>query len=420
MFNRKGIVGIIAGTWLGMSGLAVAEEPTLVDTEIARGSPTVTEEKIAESSLMRRPLMSLLEEAGLTDPLDALRINIFGHAEGSYTYNFRKPGGDIFQNTFRVFDVEHDELTLNQINLTIERTVDLSQNQWDAGFRVEWIYGGDAGFIHSNGLFDYYDDPRDPENQFDLNQAYIDVAVPVGNGLLLRGGKFVTLLGQETINPTGNALYSHSFLFGFAIPFTHTGILGTYSLNDQWSFTTGVTRGWEQSLEDNNDAIDFTGQVKYTPNEKVTALVNFITGPEAADNETDYRSVIDVVVSWTAADNLTLAINADYGHEQDAAAGGDAQWYGIAGYAGLRLDDRFTINGRVEWFRDDDGTRLGVITNLYEATLGLAITPFPNDAVGSNLKLRPELRVDVSEDDVFDGGTEDYQVTAAIDVIFTY
>ena len=61
-----------------------------------------------------------------------------------------------------------------------------------------------------------------------------------------RLGKFVTLLGQEAINPTGNALYSHSYLFGFAIPFTQTGVLVTYALNDKFTIDAGITRGWNQ------------------------------------------------------------------------------------------------------------------------------------------------------------------------------
>ena len=56
----------------------------------------------------------------------------------------------------------------------------------------------------------------------------------------------MTLLGQEVINPTGNALYSHSYLFGDAIPFTQTGVLVSYTLTDAITVEGGVTRGWNQ------------------------------------------------------------------------------------------------------------------------------------------------------------------------------
>jgi hypothetical protein len=131
------------------------------------------------------------------------------------------------------------------------------------------------------------------------------------------------------------------------------------------------------------------------------------------------RNVVDLCLTYTASDELTLGLNADYGHEQNVPGAGDADWFGAAGYAGFKLSDRFTLNGRAEWFNDEDGSR-GFGTTVYEITLGVAVTPFPNDRWGKHLKLRPELRYDRAADDVFDGASADDQVTAAIDAIFTY
>jgi hypothetical protein len=213
--------------------------------------------------------------------------------------------------------------------------------------------------------------------------------------------------------------YSRSYLFGFAIPFTHTGILGTYSFNDEWSVTAGVTRGWEQSWEDNNEALDFLGQVKWVASKQTTFILNVVSGPEQADNEDNWRTVIDLIVSHTINDKWSVGFNADYGWEQDATAGGaDAQWYGVAGYVAFVCNDQVTLNGRAEWFRDDDGTRIGVDADFYELTIGLAWTPFPDDAWGKGLIIRPELRGDFSTEDVFNDGDDLRQFTAGIDVIY--
>ena len=75
---------------------------------------------------------------------------------------------------------------LDQLDFTIERAVDYRKNKWDVGFKAEIMWGADAGIIHSNGLFDWYDGIRKPENQWDLTQAYVDVTVPLGTGLRLR------------------------------------------------------------------------------------------------------------------------------------------------------------------------------------------------------------------------------------------
>ena len=366
-----------------------------------------------------KPLAGMLKKSGI----DTGDLTISGFAEGSYTYSFSNPPGNNI--TGRVFDIDNQELILNQIDLSIEKTVDAAavskDDKFALGGKVEIMYGNDARFIHSNGL-NFYGSGIDlsPENQFDLVQAYVDIGLPVGNGLLIRAGKMVTHMGYETINPTTNPLYSHSYLFGFAIPFTHTGVMAFYNLNDSVTVMGGISRGWDQALDDNNDSIDYLGQIKWVASDKVTAYLNVVTGPEQDDDGSNYRTVIDGIVTFAASDELSFALNGDYGWEAGAAADGDtAQWFGIAGYAGYKLAESATLNGRVEWFDDSDGAR-GIGGVVYEATVGLGLKPFPKDDLGSNLLIRPELRFDYSDDGIFDGGTDNYQFTAAVDAIFTF
>jgi hypothetical protein len=194
----------------------------------------------------------------------------------------------------------------------------------------------------------------------------------VGEGVKLRAGKMVTHMGYETINPTTNPLFSHSYLFGFAIPFTHTGAMAFYKLSDEVTVMGGFSRGWEQSLEDSNDSLDALAQVMWTVNDKFTLIFSNTTGPEAAGNNSDYRTVFDVIATYQLRPDLQLALNGDYGYESDAAAnGGDAQWFGMAGYATQKLNDNLSATGRLEWFDDHDGAR-GLGTTVYEATLGVS------------------------------------------------
>ncbi|HSU67934.1 MAG TPA: outer membrane beta-barrel protein, partial [Tepidisphaeraceae bacterium] len=267
-----------------------------------------------------------------------------------------------------------------------------------------------------------------PENQFDLLQAYVDFALPVGSGLRIRAGKFVTLLGYEVIGATSNAFYSHSYMFGFAIPFTHTGILGEYKLSDDLLLDAGITRGWNQTFRDNNGSPDFLGGLTFTPQEsdflkKWKFLLNLSEGPQGTHDNSDWWTVLDFQAIWTATDKLTLAANIDYGDAPHApGVAGAAQWYGIAGYAAYVLNDYLTPNLRLEYYGDTKGFTLGTGTraNLYEASLNCVIKPFPSDALGSNLVLRPELRYDYSEKGFFKAGTHHDQLTFGIDAYFTF
>jgi hypothetical protein len=410
----------------GDSPERVAAEPSNVAPPPAEPSPFGEKYYPAAPTAQRRPLMQLLDRANLAGPLDDARIRIFGHVEGSYTYNPDDPAQDL--NLGRVFDVEANQALFNQADLVVERTVNRSRSEWDIGGRVEFLYGSDAQFIHSNGMFDNQDFFDGPENQFDIPQLYADVNIPVGTGLRVRAGKFLFF---KQIDPNASIFYSHSYTFGGALPFTLTGVSGSYDLNDQWSVELGINRGWGQSLEDNNGSLSYHGRVRFTPNDRTSFAVLFIAGPELDDNNGAWRTAVDFVGSHRITDRLTFLFDLVYGRQAsppDAllATGltnqDEADWYGAAGYLVYQVDPHVSVAGRLEWFRDDEGFApvLAVPQDAFEATLGLTITPMPNSEIGRNLKIRPEIRYDWSTEDFFDGLTSDNQFTAAVDVIFNF
>src|SRR5205807_1475327 len=118
-------------------------------------------------------------------------------------------------------------------------------------------------------------------------------------------------------------------------------------------------------------------------------------------------------------------VNGDFGWEAGEGdptfnGGNTALWYGAAGYASYKLCPSATLNSRVEWFDDEDGTRIGAPGPLYEVTFGVAIKPLPDQAVMKNLTIRPEVRVDYCDKAFFDAGSDHYQWTLAVDAIFAY
>jgi hypothetical protein len=342
-------------------------------------------------------------------------FTIGGWAEGSWTYNFDTPAGGV--NVGRSFaDFEDQDPTLNQLVLFVDKGVDTKK--FDVGGRVEFMWGSDARGIHTNGLFDHYGFNDGPENQFDLTQAYVDISF--GGGLKVRAGKFVTTVGYEYINPNQYALFSRSFLFNFAIPFVQTGILAYYDVNDKWQVYGGITRGWEQSLEDNNDAIDFLGGLTWKIDDRASLLVNVSVGPQRADSNDDYRYLVDATYSRKLSDQLTFALNADFGWEQNGGSDGDdAVWYGAAVYLSYAMNDAMALNFRGEYFSDEDGAR-GLGAAVYEATIGLDIKPLASDRNFSTLRIRPEVRWDYSNDSIFDGGQDNNQFTFGVDAIIGF
>jgi len=442
MLHRKGVITLAALSALTLAGFAngsdssdphqlFPDRPMFMDDVPSTAPSTAPASAPAAAD---KPLMALLDQTPVGASLKAMNINLYGYFEAGYTASASAPPRNNISGN--VFNSRNERIVVDQVDFTIERTVDPAAaaklHSFDVGGRFEIIYGQDTGLFHSNGLYDnplsttrshpYYGGRFDPENQFDINQAYLDFALPLGNGLDLKVGKFVTTLGYEVINPTGNALYSHSYLFGYAIPFTQTGILGTYVLNDQWTVDAGITRGWNQSVRDNNGDPDLLAGVTWAPNANDKFIVNLSMGPEAAHDNGDWWTVIDFQAMHKFSDKFNMALNADYGDAPHAIAPSSAQWYGAAVYGSYTLCDYATLNARGEWYDDNDGFTLGAgrAMQVYEATVGLAITPMPHNDIMKNLVIRPEVRYDYASARYFDGGTDHYQFQAAVDAYFAF
>ena len=428
---------------------ASAEKARAVNA--AAGSPTAAPGPVGQTPSQLPPvaaatpgltdrtlLMGLLDQAGLAKPLDDARIRVYGHVEGSYTYNFDHPPTDLadyklgvgkfIDNPGRIFDVENQKILMNQLTLNIERTIDAAdaarRGTFDIGGRVEVMYGADSRFIHANGLLDNYDDdvtPRitgGPLNQLDLPNAYVDIALPVGNGLSVRAGRFTYF---KQLDPNYSPFYSHSFTFGGALPFTLTGVDVTYAINDKLSVDGGFSRGWDQAVNDNNGAIDVFARVRYAANDQLRFVLAGITGPEQDGDNGNYRTAVDFTATYEPNDKLTLLADLVYGQQaQPTGGGGTAHWYGVSVYAVQEITKELSAGVRLEVYRDDGGYTTGLDQTLYEATAGVTIRPFANDRYLQNLKIRPEVRFDYSNKDYFDGFDSHYQITAAVDAIFNF
>jgi len=279
------------------------------------------------------------------------------------------------------------------------------------------LYGSDSRFIHSNGLLDTDDFFNGPEYQFDLPQAYLDVAIPIGNGLRVRAGKFLFF---KQIDPSSSVFYSHSFSFGAALPFTLTGVTGYYPITKDLTLEGGISRGWDQSIKDNNGAIDGLFRVRGDISNQLSLSLAAIVGPEEDRDNTHYRETLDFTVNYAPTDQLTFLLDAVIGTQARSSALGDANWYGISGYAVYRLNEFLSLGARVEWYRDEEGFTTALSQTLYEATVGLTITPFPRDSIGANFRIRPELRGDYSSRRFFDALSRHDQWTFALDAIFDF
>lgn len=347
--------------------------------------------------------------------LTASGIEVSGHIDLSYT---SLSGSGRFTSGVpnRVFDFERNSFNLQ----AIDATVAMLPKEGFGGL-VNVTLGKDANVIAA-----YDTSPNDgtatgKKDDFDITQAFVQYAT---GPLSVIAGKFVTLSGAEVIKSPVNSNFSRSILFGYAIPFTHTGVRASYVVNDKLTLIGGVNNGWDV-LRDTNSQKTVELGASFTLSDMISLAVQGYSGKEQVAGPLDptqgRRDLIDVVATFAFNDSLKLIFNYDTASQRNATlANGDtgtAKWDGLAGYLNYQINDKWRTSLRGEYFNDKDGYRTGVAQRWKEATLTVAYAPV------KAVELRAEIRGDRSNVASFvdtDGTAKRSQRSFGLEAIYKF
>ena len=339
-------------------------------------------------------------------------VDMNGFVSTSFTYNLNTPASG--ENGLRIFDRQHNSFAFDVFQMVRKKD---AAKPGDAGFRFDGIVGQLPMYTASAGLFG--------GSNIDVLQAYATYVIPIGDGLTVDGGKFLTHMGYELIEGVDgwNDNISRSFCFGYAIPFAHTGLRARYGFGESVSAMVMLANGWDNAVETNSNKT-VGAQLAVTPIADLSIVANAIYGAEAPGDNSNNTSVIDLVAVWNASDMITVGANVDLGSAQGLAAEGeDAAWTGFAGYLRLNLTKCFSLSLRGESFDDADGVRTGLVQKLTSFT----VTPEYRPA--DNFVFRAEFRMDKSDKEVFEDGDSmenpslpntDSQSTIGLNMLFYF
>jgi opacity protein-like surface antigen len=322
-------------------------------------------------------------------------ITLSGYVDTSYTYQFASKGqygatafgGTNSEAQERQFDVNNNNFNINAVKIALEKALP-DKNEWAAGFRIDTMYGQDATLLAGT-------DPTTSSAGIYLEQALVKFRIPVGNGLDIYMGKFVTFLGYEVIESPANLNFSRGLLFTNAIPLTHTGIYADYKFNDTVEAKFGIVDGWNSSISPSvgttfgpnpDSQRDFgkalTGQLTINaPGKNANITQSFIYSPDGEPgNLVAYPSefsgafdngsvaLYDIWGNWNPTfvkdSALLLGFNLDVGY--NGAAGvptptapgilrhDSNTWYGLALYSQYKFTKVFSLAGRGEYLHSDE------------------------------------------------------------------
>jgi hypothetical protein len=363
----------------------------------------------------------------------SLGLSIYLQAGYTYNGNAGTVGGESEQNDYRVFDHKANSFTLDLAQIVFVKDPALG----NAGYKLKLSAGETAKWIHSRGLSGApLTAPQAGEgtDSFDVTEAYISYNATVGKGLRFDLGKFVTFFGAEVIEAIDNPNYSRSFLFNYAIPFTHTGLKASYAFSDALNAALYIVNGWDDST-DNNRGKSYGVSVTYAPAELFSLVVNGMTGPEqdeqgpnaptVGSSGSNKRNMLDIIATIKPIKPLSIILNYDDGREDNvpgtllpSGTSSDAKWDGLAGIIKYDFNATYSLAVRGEYFDDKDGFRTGTVQKLKEVTVT------PEIRLNGGVILRPEYRHDTSDKTSFDivngTATKKSQDTLALGVMYRW
>ncbi len=362
-------------------------------------------------------------------------INVYGWVSGGIMGNTQSPASE-FNGPTTFADQWHGQG--NQAYAIAEKTIDTGGCGFDWGGRVDVLYGSDYIFTMATGLELTDDGLRkwnsNPDYGLALPQAYAEFGY---NNLSVKAGHFYTPIGYEVVPATGNFFYTHAYTMQYGEPFTHTGGIATWKVADDLSLVGAFVNGWD-ALDRIDDAGMGIGGFAWTASENLTIAYNYGYSVDefTVDGRLTPRHISSLVATYTRGD-WTYVFQNDVGWQEDGINNGPnardpfstAEWYGVNQYLFYTINDCWKAGTRFEWFRDDDGVRVGGIRpgqtiptsgfagNFYEVTAGLNWSPH------ANITVRPEIRYDWYDGepaggvDPFDDGSRTDQFLYGLDVI---
>src|SRR6185369_11295389 len=222
---------------------------------------------------------------------------------------------------YRVFDTNDNSIELDQANIYLGR----NKEDENLGFTANLDFGRTADVVGAVTCWNRDCDSSEQDNAFELREFYATYKIPFfdlpeGYSLSIKGGKFVTLLGYEVIKSYNafNFNASNSIMFGWAIPFTHTGFLLSSALGPMFSLDVGVVNGWD-AVVDNNDGKTLLAGIKFAPVSMFSTYLAGTYGAEQPDNGASKRGMLTMASTLTPLDILTLGLDLNWATESNIA-----------------------------------------------------------------------------------------------------
>ena len=382
---------------LTASSVAVLSVPARADAPPADRDARVTELEKQVKDLQASVKALRDQQAsgqGVVKTATNASLTLSGYVEAFYQWNFNNPQN--FITNYRGFDNRHNIFSIDNVVLDALGKYDRASvhlalqvgNTPEAYYSAEpvWRATGGAG-------------PSGPDVWKFIQQATVGYLAPIGRGLQLDAGIFLSPIGPESIPVKDQWNWSRSNLF-FGLPFYHTGVRASYPVTDRWTTQVLLCNGWN-SVVDDNIQLSIEGNVTYAIPDKLTFQALYFGGVERPQNAPEgapWRNLFDAYVNYSPTKWFSMMVHGDAGFEPNNF--GDSGWAAGAVYVRVQPAKWLYLAARADTFYEWIASNAsGSATPLFWAgshwvsSQTATIDVRPND----NMSVRLEFRHDRSE-----------------------
>jgi hypothetical protein len=354
-------------------------------------------------------------------------IKLSGYVDAGYSYNFTGDADNSnVSGRFGSDTAQRGDFNLYAVKIALEKAL-TSENKAQAGFRADVMIGEDASYFINRSASELSNTNNNSNSLF-LEQAYVEIRAPVGNGWDFKVGKFVSILGYEVMERPANMNTTFGLLFN-VMPLYYTGVLSSYKFDDYLDAKLGVVNGsnsdnntttnpnagdgvallaalnvtapggnanWSNNFQystgnDNNTSVSSVSTSLATPASATTGTISGVTG---FANVSAYTLIYNTWGNWApkfANDKLLLAFNALLGNTSGSASATatvpglgtgsisgkiNSTWYGAGVYAKYQFNDWFSLCSRAEY--------LGSNNSFVTGNNGATTTPSGAQLIGGS------------------------------------
>jgi hypothetical protein len=374
-------------------------------------------------------------------------IQLSGYVDAGYSYNFNSSSKSAVTGRLGSDEASRGDFNLYAVKLALEKAM-TAENKAQAGFRVDVMIGEDAYFFENRyASFDanWGNNTSQNSNYLFLEQAYVSIRAPVGNGWDFKVGSFASILGYEVMGRPANMNTTYGLLFD-AMPLYYTGVLSSYKFDDYIDVKLGVVNG---SNSDNNTTTsgggdgcavlaalnvtapggnaNWSNNFQYSSNEDNNTIYGTrfsTTGVNTQNtnrvNEGSGSGHALIYNSWGnwmpkfADDKLLFAFNALLAtattgvnpyQSSPSGFGYTTTWYGAGAYAKYQINDWFYLASRGEYLSGSNGAIFDNAGNTAGSPSRWEYTLTSGFNVIYNLLIRAEYRLDWGNQTTYSSGT---------------